>query len=185
MIIVMPNGRIELPGLSLRGSDIDWTSPQAVAKRMNAIIKLHDAFIDDLLMTIIPLVEKSYRVLPDREKRAVAGLSMGGAETLRTGPSNLDLFAYFGIFSVGLAGVHFDLETRNASFFADPNQSNARVKLFYLAAGANDQIIGDGARKLSEMLNRHGIRHEFNQTEGGHTWINWRRYFYEFVQKLF
>jgi enterochelin esterase-like enzyme len=95
MIIVMPNGKIELPGLSLRGSDIDWKSPEAVAERMKTIIKLHDLFIDDLLTTIIPLVEKSYRVLPNRDKRAIAGLSMGGAETLRAGPSNLDLFAYF------------------------------------------------------------------------------------------
>jgi len=185
MIIVMPNGKIELPGLSLRGASIDWTSPQAVAERMKTIVELHELFIKDLLTSIIPLVENSYRVLPSRDKRAIAGLSMGGAETLRAGPSNLDLFAYFGVFSVGFAGVHFDLETRNARFFADPAKSNEMVKLFYIAAGNNDQIIGDGARKLSETLKHHGIQHEFHETDGGHTWINWRRYFFDFVQRLF
>lgn len=185
MIIVMPNGRVEQPGLSLRGSAIDWTSPQAVRERMNTIVRLHDLFIEDLLTTILPLVEKSYRVLPDREQRAIAGLSMGGAETLRAGPTNLDLFAWFGVFSVGLAGMQFDLETRNASFFADPAQSNQRVRLFYLAAGSNDRIIGQGARQLSEVYRQHGIEHEFHESEGGHTWINWRRYLYEFAQLLF
>ena len=185
MIIVMPHGRIELPGVSLRGSSIDWKSAQAVAARMNSIIKLHDLFIEDLLTTILPLVEKSYRVQSNRESRAIAGLSMGGAETLRAGPSNLDLFAWFGVFSVGLAGMQFDLESRNADFFADPTRSNAQVRLLYIAAGDNDQIIGDGARQLSAVLQEHEIQHEFHESEGGHTWINWRRYFYDFAQRLF
>ena len=59
------------------------------------------------------------------------------------------------------------------------------VKLFYVASGDNDQIIGDGARRLSETLNRRGIRHEFHETEGGHTWINWRRYLRNFLPLLF
>jgi enterochelin esterase-like enzyme len=59
------------------------------------------------------------------------------------------------------------------------------VKLFYLAAGNNDQIIGEGARKLSETLTHHGIQYEFHESEGGHTWINWRRYFYDFAKRLF
>ena len=49
----------------------------------------------------------------------------------------------------------------------------------------NYQIIGDQARKLSGVLKRHGIRHEFHETEGGHTWINWRRYFCDLAQRLF
>ena len=185
MIIVMPNGRVELPGLNLQGSPIDWKSPESVARRMESIVRQHDLFIDDLLTGILPLVENTYRVLPEREMRAIAGLSMGGAETLRTGPSHLDLFAYFGVFSIGLPSVQFDLETRNARFFANPTQSNAMVKLFYLAAGNNDPLIGEGARKLSEALTQHGIRHEFHESEGGHTWINWRRYFYDFAKRLF
>jgi enterochelin esterase-like enzyme len=129
-------------------------------------------------------------VYPDSKHAGSAGLSMGGAETLRVGPSRLDLFAYMGVFSMGLqeghdAGVHPDFEERNVGFFGDPDRTNQMVRLFYVAAGEDDQIIGDGARRLSETLTRRGIRHEFHETEGGHTWINWRRYFYDFAQKLF
>jgi enterochelin esterase-like enzyme len=185
MIIVMPNGKIDLPGLSLQGSNIDWTSPDAVAARMKTIIKLHDTFAEDLLTVIIPTVGKTYRVLTDRDHRAIAGLSMGGAETLRIGPSNLERFAYFGVFSVGFAGMQADFEERNARFFANPDRSNDMVKLFWIAAGGNDQIIGGQARKLSEAFKRRGIHHEFHETEGGHTWINWRQYFHDFAQRLF
>ena len=185
MIVVMPHGRIELPGLSLRGSSIDWTSPQAVRERMQTIMRQHDLFIEDLLNTILPLVESRYRVLPGHEQRAIAGLSMGGAQTLRAGPPHLELFAWFGVFSVGLAGMQFDLEERNAQFFADPARSNAQIRLLYFAAGDNDSIIGEGARQLAEAYGQHGIQHEFHQSEGGHIWINWRRYFYDFAQRLF
>lgn len=190
MIVVMPNGSIPSPGFDflLRGSD--QHSPAAIAARINTISRLHDIFVEDLLTTIIPIVEERYRVRTGREDRAIAGLSMGGAETLRVAPLNLDKFAYIGVFSMGLqvgahAGVKPDFEERNAGFFADPNRTNELVKLFWIAAGEDDQIITDGARRLSETLKRGGIQHTFNETAGGHTWINWRQYLYEFAQLLF
>jgi enterochelin esterase-like enzyme len=185
MIIVMPNGKIELPELSYRGSKIDFSTPEGVASVIQKIIQAHDAFAKDLLTCIIPTVEKCYRALKDREHRAIAGLSMGGAQTIRIGPSNLDMFTYFGIFSVGIGGIKSDLEERNAVFFANPEQSNDKLKLFWIGAGNNDQIIGNGAHQLSEILQHHGITHEFHESEGGHTWINWRRYLYDFLQRLF
>ena len=83
------------------------------------------------------------------------------------------------------AGVHPDFEARNAAFFANPDRTNERVKLFYIAAGDNDRIVTDGPRKLAETLKRHGIHHEFHETEGGHTWINWRQYLHDFLPLLF
>lgn len=190
MVVVMPNGKIDVPGFTYFLSEEDKESPAAVQRRIETIARMHDTFVADLLTTIIPTVENSYRVHPDRIHRAIAGLSMGGAETLRVGPSRLDLFAYMGVFSMGLqdghdAGIHPDFEERNAGFFADPDTTNQLVKLFYVAAGEDDAIIGDGARRLSATLARHGIRHEFHETPGGHTWINWRRYLHDFAQKLF
>lgn len=190
MIVVMPNGSMHQPGFSYRLIGEDRHSPTAIAARIETISRLHDIFVQDLLETIIPTVEKRYRVLTDRDKRAIAGLSMGGAETLRVAPSNLDKFAYIGVFSMGLqegehAGVNPDFEARNASFFASPDQTNQVLKLFWIACGNNDHLIGDGARKLSETLKRHGIRHEFHETEGGHTWINWRQYLRDFLPLLF
>jgi enterochelin esterase family protein len=80
----------------------------------------------------MPLVETRYRIRADRDHRAIAGLSMGGAETLRVAPSHLDLFSHIGVFSMGLqvgmdGGVNTDFEERNAGFFADPAETNARL----------------------------------------------------------
>jgi hypothetical protein len=110
---------------------------------------------------------------------------MGRAQMMRIGPSNLDNFACFGLFSVGFGGIKSDLEERNAAFFANPAQSNARIKLFGLGAGNHDWIIGSAGHQLSEVLNRHGITHEFHESEGGHIWINWRRYLHDFLPRLF
>jgi enterochelin esterase-like enzyme len=190
MIVVMPNGSIPRPGGGYRLAGADRTSPAAIKARIEAISRLHDVFVEDLLTTIVPAVEKRYRVRTGREQRAIAGLSMGGAEALRVAPSNLDKFAYVGVFSMGLqvgaeAGVNTDFEERNAGFFADPGRTNELLKLFYIAAGDDDRVVTDGPRRLAATLKRHGIRHTFNETSGGHTWINWRLYLHDFLQLLF
>jgi len=190
MIVVMPNGTVARPGFSYRLVGADRYSPAAIKARIEAISKLHDTFVDDLLNTIMPLVENRYRVRASRDQRAIAGLSMGGAETLRVAPRRVDLFAYIGVFSMGLqvgedAGVNTDFEERNADFFADPDRTNQLVKLFWIGAGENDRTITDGARRLDATLTRRGIRHEFHETAGGHTWINWRKYLRDFAPLLF
>ena len=191
MLVVMPNGSITLPGVANpMGGGRGAATPEAIAARIAAISKLHDAFVSDLLTGIIPHVESTYRVLATRENRAIAGLSMGGAETLRAGPSNLDKFAWIGVFSMGLqegvnAGVNSDFLERNAAFFADPEKTNKQLKLFWIGVGKDDRTVTDGPRKLSETLKAHNIRHEFHESEGGHTWINWRLYLKDFTQLLF
>jgi enterochelin esterase family protein len=189
MIVVMPNGSVPRKGRH-RLVGAERSDPAAIKERIEAIAASHDTFVEDLLQTIMPTVEGMFRVRTDRESRAIAGLSMGGAETLRVAPSNLDKFAYIGVFSMGLqvgaeACVNTDFEERNAAFFADPARTNERLKLFYIASGDDDQIVTDGPRRLSATLTQHGIEHTFNETTGGHTWINWRRYLYEFAQLLF
>ncbi len=191
MIVVMPNGSITLPGVTNpMGGGRGAATPEAIAARIAAISKLHDAFVRDLLTGIIPHVESTYRVLATRENRAIAGLSMGGAETLRAAPSNLDKFAWIGVFSMGLqqgvnAGVNSDFVARNAAFFADPEKTNNQVKLFWIACGKDDRTVGDGPRRLSDTLKAHNIRHEYHESDGGHTWINWRLYLRDFTQLLF
>jgi len=190
MIVVMPNGSISLPGVNNPMGGARPTTPEAIAARIATIAKLHDAFVSDLLTSIIPCVEKTYRVLATRENRAIAGLSMGGAETLRAAPSNLDKFAWIGVFSMGLqegvnAGVNSDFVERNATFFADPEKTNQQIKLFWISVGKDDRTVTDGPKRLSETLTAHHIRHEYHETEGGHTWINWRLYLRDFSQLLF
>jgi enterochelin esterase family protein len=143
-----------------------------------------------LFTGIIPDVESTYRVLTGRENRAIAGLSMGGAETLRAAPSHLEQFAWIGVFSMGLqegvnAAINSDFVERNAAFFANPEKTNQQVKLFWIAVGKDDRTVRDGPRRLSDTLKAHHIRHEYHETEGGHTWINWRLYLRDFTQLLF
>ena len=190
MIVVMPNGSISLPGVANPMGGGRPTTPEAIAARIRTIAKLHDTFVSDLLTSIIPHVEQTYRVLATRENRAIAGLSMGGAETLRAAPSNLDKFAWIGVFSMGLqegvnAGVNSDFVERNAAFFADPEKTNQQIKLFWIGVGKDDRTVTDGPKRLSETLTAHHIRHEFHETDGGHTWINWRLYLRDFSQLLF
>ena len=161
-----------------------------IKRRIDAISKMHDTFVEDLLVTIMPMVETRYRIRPGRDHRAIAGLSMGGAETQRVAPSHLNLFSHIGVFSMGLqvgrdGGVNTDFEERNADFFADPAETNERLKLFYIASGENDTTVTDGPRRLSETLKRHGIEHIYNETPDGHVWINWRLYLRDFAPLLF
>jgi enterochelin esterase family protein len=188
MVVVMPNGSVTLPGVD--PMRVPALTPETQAARIVGISQLHDAFAADLLDNIIPQVERRYRVLTDRAHRAMAGLSMGGAETLRVAPSHLDRFAYIGIFSMGLQtgrdqGVAGDFEQRNAKFFANPGETNKQLKLFWIGVGSNDQTVTDGPAKLDVLLTQRGIVHQFHQSEGGHTWINWRHYLYDYAQLLF
>jgi enterochelin esterase-like enzyme len=189
MIVAMPNGSITLPGVPNPMGRVAAT-PEAMEERIAVIAKLHDTFVRDLLTGIIPYVESTYRVVATRENRAIAGLSMGGAETLRAAPQNLDKFAWIGVFSMGLqegvnAGVNSDFVERNATFFADPEKTNKQVKLFWIGAGKDDRTVGDGPKRLSDTLKAHNIRHEYHETDGGHTWINWRHYLSDFTPLLF
>jgi enterochelin esterase family protein len=184
MSVVMPNGSVNLPGVLMgqtRGTAADGRPDMSAA-----VSALHDAFGEDLLNNVIPYVEEHYRVQTDQASRALAGLSMGGAETLRNGPPNMDKFAYLGVFSMGWHDhLNPDFETRNAKFFEDPARTNELVRLFWIGVGKDDGLIGDGAKRLSDLLTSHGINNEYHETDGGHTWINWRLYLRDFAPKLF
>ena len=189
MIIVMPNGTVSLPGITA-AMMADRVTPEGIKLRVASLAKLHDAFVEDLLTTVMPYAEKNYRVLTSSDQRAVAGLSMGGAETLRTGVGHFEKFGYIGVFSMGAQpGMNGpfteEFEQRNEKFFRDPAQTNKMVKLFWIGVGSDDQTVGKGPKNLADGLARHGIHYEYHETEGGHTWINWRQYLNEFAPKLF
>lgn len=128
-----------------------------------------DKFRDALLTEIIPEVEKDYRVAKDRHLRAIAGLSMGGAESLYTGLNALDRFAWVGAFSSGGLSEDFD-----AGFSGLDMRANARLRLLWIACGTDDRLI-EINRKLRAWLKSKGVRHVEVETPGGHTWIVWRR----------
>jgi enterochelin esterase-like enzyme len=185
MIVAMPSESVELPGVQMGQSR--GTTPTGRPDMSSSLNQLYDAFGEDLLHSVIPFVEARYRVIPTQPNRAVAGLSMGGGETLRFAPQNIDIFAHIGVFSMGWHDhINPDFETRNEKkFFANPEQTNKLVKLFWIGCGKHDNLIGDGDRRLSELLTRRGIKHVFHETEGAHTWIEWRAYLREYAQVLF
>ncbi|HEY3835679.1 MAG TPA: alpha/beta hydrolase-fold protein [Bryobacteraceae bacterium] len=161
MIVVMPNGSMP------RGQG----NPQ-------------ELFADEFLHSVMPCVESHFRVASGRENRALAGLSMGGGQTLRVGPVNLDKFAYLGVFSSGIREGS-DTEKNLAAFLSNPTESNKMLKLFWIGVGEKDTTAGAGAHKLIEVLKAHGITYEFHESEGAHTWINWRHYLNDFAPLLF
>jgi enterochelin esterase-like enzyme len=166
MIVAMPNGSMPPSG--------DGPSFQA------------DRFSEELLKTVMPYVEKNFRVISSRNSRAIAGLSMGGAQTLRILPGNRDKFAYAGVFSMGIGRAATDgFEQTSAAFLDNPAKTNRELKLFWIAVGEKDGLVGSNAKSLDELLTAKGINHEFHLSEGGHTWINWRHYLHDYAQLLF
>ena len=138
-------------------------------------------FEQDLLEETIPFVESKYRVAADSRNRAIAGLSMGGGQSLAIGLGHLDLFSAIGIFSSAHGP---DFETRYAQVLGDAKGTNAKLKTFWIACGKQDTVF-ERSKKLSEALSAHQIRHTFRATEGAHTYTVWRQYSGEFAPLLF
>ena len=171
MIVVMPNGSMPLPPSS------GMPNPAAM-QQMRAL------FADELLKEIMPYVEKTYRTQPNRENRAIAGLSMGGFQTLDVALSRPELFNYVGVFSSGFFGATIDeAETKYASALNDPG-FNKNKKLFWIEIGKDDFVM-DANKKTMALLDKHQIKYQYKETAGGHTWTNWRQYLNEYVPLLF
>ena len=143
-----------------------------------------DPFTADLLRDVLPYVESHYRVVAGRENRAIAGLSMGGVQTLNIALTNLDRFSQIGVFSSGwFPPVRERFVSTHQSLLAAPATKQA-VRLFWHAAGVDD-IARDNHRALVALLKQYGIANTYRETPGGHTWINWRDYLAELTPLLF
>lgn len=141
--------------------------------------KNYERFRDALLTEVLPQVERNYRILNDRKSRAIAGLSMGGAESLFTGLNALDRFAWIGSFSAGGVSPDFD-----ATFPKLVASANAEIRLLWIACGTEDRLI-DTNRKFRAWLKTKGIHQTEIETPGAHTWMVWRRNLATFAPLLF
>lgn len=142
-------------------------------------------FTEMMFTDLIPMVERTYKVLPGRESRAMAGLSMGGGQTFTTGLNNLDKFAWLGGFSgsCGGRGAAFDPKTSCNGAFADPAGFNKKVKVLFLGIGSAE---GPGTRNFSDALTKAGIHNVYFESPGtAHEWLTWRRCLYDFAPRLF
>jgi enterochelin esterase-like enzyme len=141
-------------------------------------------FTDMMLTDLIPMVERTFRVAPGRDNRAMAGLSMGGAQTFGTALAHLDKFAYLGGFSGSSGGRGgFDPKTSSGGVFADAAAFNKKVKVLFLGIGSAE---GQGTKTFSEALTQAGIKNVYYESSGtAHEWLTWRRCLREFAPRLF
>ena len=143
----------------------------------------------EMMMTdLVPMIERTYRVRPGKENRAMAGLSMGGAQTFATALTNLDKFAYIGGFSGNCGGFGRgneapDMKTICGGAFADPTAFNAKVKVLFLGIGSAE---GPGTKSFSETLTNTGVHNVYFESSGtAHEWLTWRRALNDFAPRLF
>jgi enterochelin esterase family protein len=168
MILVMPLGYGAPEILSVGG----FRTPEL---RDRNFTKFRDA----LLTEVIPLAESSYLVIKDRNSRAIAGLSMGGSESLLTGLNTVGQFAWIGAFSSGGLPEEF-----GADFPTLDAKANQQLHLLWIACGTEDRLI-DINRKLRAWLTSKHIQHADIETPGAHTWMVWRRNLVGFTALLF
>src|SRR4051794_4201272 len=138
-----------------------------------------DKFRQALLTEVIPQIEKEYHAATDRNSRAIAGLSMGGSESLFVGLTSADRFGWIGAFSTGGLSDNFDQQ------FAELKSKDVSdLRLLWIACGTDDHLI-DSNRRLREWLTNKGIKHTDIDTPGAHTWMVWRRNLAAFAPLLF
>lgn len=166
MIVVMPNGRAMKDDRAV-GNIFDSAKVQAFA-----------TFEKDLLNDLIPYVEKSFPVLKDREQRAIAGLSMGGGQSLNFGLGNLDKFAWVGGFSSA------PNTKKPEELVPDAEAAKQKLKLLFISCGDNDGLI-PFSRRTHEYLVEKGVPHIYYIEPGVHDFKVWKNGLYMFSQFLF
>jgi enterochelin esterase-like enzyme len=166
MLVVMPDGNMPLAAFNENG------------------LKM---FESELKECIIPFVEKNYRVKTDAGNRALAGLSMGGIQTLYAGINNTDLFSYLGVFSSGwiqsrqseIAEAQYDFIKNNV------DKTNGNLKEFWIAMGGKEDIAYENCQAMISNFDEMEIKYTYSEYPGGHTWPVWRNNLYSFAPLLF
>jgi enterochelin esterase family protein len=137
------------------------------------------AFERDLMEEVLPFINSHYRVLPDAANRAIAGLSMGGEQSLRIGLNHLDTFSWIAGFSAA-APSRESIE----DVLAEPAAANQRIKLLWIACGKEDFLLQRN-QEFIETLKSCGLDHEWHLTDGPHSWPVWRGYLADLCPRLF
>ena len=166
MMIVMPDGNVSGPmgfgEMSLR------------------------MFERELTQCIIPFVEKNYRAETGPGKRALAGLSMGGLQTLYIGINNAAMFPYLGVFSSGwMIPAHNDLAGKQYDFIRDNPEKISPLRLFWISMGGKEDIAWNNCQAMLKKLDELNVKYTYSEYPGGHAWPVWRNNLYNFAQLLF
>jgi enterochelin esterase-like enzyme len=143
-------------------------------------------FEKSLVADVIPFIENHYRVKKNKESRALTGLSMGGLQTINTTFEHPNLFNYIGVMSMGFAdlsrfGVKVDASQRDQQI---EGLKKANPALYWIACGKDDFLI-ESVVTMRKKLDEHAFKYVYRESEGGHTWTNWRIYLSEFAKMIF
>ena len=179
MIVVMPTGH---------------TGPFSFAMMNRGSQPTRDEFVDEFVKDIRPYIESKYRVFTDRQHRAIAGLSMGGAQALNIAIPKLADYSFIGVFSSGifeLGGMYSggstdtgsSWEKRNIKMLDDKSVKEG-LQVFWFATGKEDFLLRVTQNTVA-MFKKHGFNVVYNESAGAHTWNNWREYLKEFAPLLF
>jgi enterochelin esterase family protein len=140
-------------------------------------------FAQVLINETIPMIDGTFRTIADRERRALAGLSMGGTQTFQITQANLEKFAWIGAFSAPFG--YPDPKTGYGGLMADPEAFAKQVKLLFISMGSVERT-GAGARTSHLALEAAGVKHVYYESPGtDHEWLTWRRSLHEFAPLLF
>lgn len=174
MIVVMPFGFTTKPGEPTRNPNLTPEERRKMAAK----------FEEDLLQDVIPFTEAHYPVQADQSHRALAGLSMGGGQTMRIGPNHADTFAYLGVFSAGIRLQADGMPPEFLATYPAADKLNSALKLFWVSIGDKDQGL-ESAKKFTEFLKGKNINYVWHQDTGAHEWPVWENDLYLVSQKLF
>lgn len=166
MLVVMPDGNMPMAAFNENG------------------LKM---FERELKESIIPFVEKNYRVLAGAQNRALAGLSMGGIQTLYAGVQNTDMFAYLGVFSSGwIQSRQTEIADGQYAFMkTNAAKINDNLRQFWISMGGKEDIAYENCKVMMAKFDEMGIKYTYRDYPGGHTWPVWRNDLYTFAPLLF
>jgi len=183
MIVVNANGMadvdLEPPPPPRRDKNGASSSKSAASFFME---QRYSIFDKEISSELVPFIDGSYRTIPDREHRALAGLSMGGAQALRIGLNHLDQFAYLGAFSPAIEITDPGLDYDGA--LANSERVNKQLRLLWIGIGREDFLYSP-VKESHDALERAGIKHVWVESSGAHVWTVWRKYLQDFAPRLF
>ena len=175
MIVVMPNGctkHVAAPGYSVEGMFSPYMSGSM------------DGTFEAMFSDIVEWVDATYRTIAKPEKRAIAGLSMGGFHAMQISKHYPEMFDYVGLFSAAIFRGESGVEMYEKLEQRLLRQFEHEPKLYWIAIGSGDFLYDENV-EYRALLDKLGCNYIYRESTGGHEWRNWRIYLSEFAQMLF
>ena len=177
MIVVMTNSYMDLQAAPGHG-------PEGFIKPDLELSPPYDGVFEESFPSIIRYVDKAYHTIPRKQSRAIAGLSMGGFHAMQISRAYPDYFDYVGLFSAAVGHEAGDVPIYQNPMEKLRTQFSKKPALYWIAIGKED-FLYDANAEYVRLLETNRFRHEYFETDGGHTWYNWRFYLTEFLRRLF